>query len=180
MCGFEFEEAMIWWSIVVIYLQLEASKNVLMYLAPLTNKDKEDRKSNYFIFRQKCIGVVWVSSKESTFWQEDTSYSLPYDPNKGLESFPSIPSPSDLQNVAQWMDNHQPGTQSFIPREAPVCALVPTKPPMRLSISSTTGNRFELSAHLGETVEVVRGRLSQKLIVPKERFVSLLKEAWVA
>ncbi|XP_055740174.1 midnolin-like [Salvelinus fontinalis] len=74
------------------------------------------------------------------------------------------------------MDDHQPGTQSFIPREAPVCASVPTKPPMRLSISSTTGSRFELSAHPGETVEVVRRRLSQKLRVSKERFVLLHKE----
>uniref|UniRef100_A0A4W5RWE9 Midnolin n=1 Tax=Hucho hucho TaxID=62062 RepID=A0A4W5RWE9_9TELE len=62
------------------------------------------------------------------------------------------------------MDHHQPGTQSFIPRGAPVCA-------------STTGSRFELSAHPGETVEVVRRRLSQKLRVPKERFVLLHKEA---
>ncbi|XP_038819561.1 midnolin-like isoform X2 [Salvelinus namaycush] len=75
------------------------------------------------------------------------------------------------------MDDHQPGTQSFIPREAPVCASVPTKPPMRLSISSTTGSRFELSAHPGETVEVVRRRLSQKLRGSKERFVLLHKEA---
>ncbi|KAM9428857.1 midnolin-A-like isoform 2-T2 [Salvelinus alpinus] len=75
------------------------------------------------------------------------------------------------------MDDHQPGTQSFIPREAPVCASVPTKPPIRLSISSTTGSRFELSAHPGETVEVVRRRLSQKLRVSKERFVLLHKEA---
>ncbi|XP_064869735.1 midnolin-like [Oncorhynchus nerka] len=74
------------------------------------------------------------------------------------------------------MDHHQPGTRSFIPRAAPVCASVPTESFMRLSISSTTGSRFELSVHRGETVEVLRRRLSQKLRVPKERFVLLHKE----
>uniref|UniRef100_A0A674DFK8 Midnolin-like n=1 Tax=Salmo trutta TaxID=8032 RepID=A0A674DFK8_SALTR len=74
------------------------------------------------------------------------------------------------------MDHHQPDTRSFIPRAAPVCASVPTEPFMRLSISSTTGSRFELSVHRGETVEVLRRRLSQKLRVPKERFVLLHKE----
>ncbi|XP_071217204.1 midnolin-like isoform X3 [Salvelinus alpinus] len=74
------------------------------------------------------------------------------------------------------MDHHQPGTRSFIPRAAPVYASVSTEPFMRLSISSTTGSRFELSVHRGETVEVLRRRLSQKLRVPKERFVLLHKE----
>ncbi|CDQ76740.1 unnamed protein product [Oncorhynchus mykiss] len=74
------------------------------------------------------------------------------------------------------MDHHQPGTRSFIPRAALVCASVPTESFMRLSISSTTGSRFELSVHRGETVEVLRRRLSQKLRVPKERFVLLHKE----
>ncbi|XP_055722620.1 midnolin-like isoform X3 [Salvelinus fontinalis] len=74
------------------------------------------------------------------------------------------------------MDHHQPGTRSFIPRAALVYASVSTEPFMRLSISSTTGSRFELSVHRGETVEVLRRRLSQKLRVPKERFVLLHKE----
>ncbi|XP_070988483.1 midnolin-like isoform X2 [Oncorhynchus clarkii lewisi] len=74
------------------------------------------------------------------------------------------------------MDHPQPGTRSFIPRAALVCASVPTESFMRLSISSTTGSRFELSVHRGETVEVLRRRLSQKLRVPKERFVLLHKE----
>ncbi|XP_023833724.1 midnolin isoform X1 [Salvelinus sp. IW2-2015] len=74
------------------------------------------------------------------------------------------------------MDHHQPGTRSFIPRAAPVYASVSTEPFMRLSISSTTGSRFELSVHRGETVEVLRRRLSQKIRVPKERFVLLHKE----
>ncbi|XP_041698534.1 midnolin isoform X3 [Coregonus clupeaformis] len=74
------------------------------------------------------------------------------------------------------MDHHQLRTRSFIPCAAPVCVTGPTEPFMRLSISSTTGSRFELSVHQGETVEVLRRRLSQKLRVPKERFVLLHKE----
>ncbi|KAL0966437.1 hypothetical protein UPYG_G00295310 [Umbra pygmaea] len=74
------------------------------------------------------------------------------------------------------MDHRQAGTRSFFHSGDPVCSSVPTESSMRLSISSTTGSRFELSVHRGETVEVLRRRISQKLKVPKERFVLLYKE----
>ncbi|XP_010886228.1 midnolin [Esox lucius] len=72
--------------------------------------------------------------------------------------------------------DHQPVTLSFVPRGDSVCLSVPLETSMRLSISSTTGSGFELSVHQGETVEVLRRRISQKLRVPKERFVLLHKE----
>ncbi|KAJ8011627.1 hypothetical protein DPEC_G00060230 [Dallia pectoralis] len=76
--------------------------------------------------------------------------------------------------------DHQSGTLSFVPREDPVRSSVPRVPSMRLTISSITGSCFELSVHPGETVEVLRRRISQKLRVPKERFVLLHKETWLS
>ncbi|XP_046883159.1 LOW QUALITY PROTEIN: midnolin-like [Hypomesus transpacificus] len=74
------------------------------------------------------------------------------------------------------MDRHQPSTRSFIPQSSPVFGSVPCESPMRLSICSTTGSRFELSVPQGETLEGLRRRLSQRLRVPKDRLVFLHKE----
>ncbi|XP_042575081.1 LOW QUALITY PROTEIN: midnolin-like [Cyprinus carpio] len=47
---------------------------------------------------------------------------------------------------------------------------------MNVSISSTTGSRFELSVPLEETVEGLHRRLSEKLRVPRERLLLLHRD----
>ncbi|XP_016373127.1 midnolin-like [Sinocyclocheilus rhinocerous] len=47
---------------------------------------------------------------------------------------------------------------------------------MNVSISSTTGSRFELSVPLEETVEGLNRRLSEKLRVPRERLLLLHRD----
>ncbi|XP_043119239.1 midnolin-like [Puntigrus tetrazona] len=47
---------------------------------------------------------------------------------------------------------------------------------MNVSISSTTGSRFELSVPLDETVEGLSRRLSEKLRVPRERLLLLHRD----
>lgn len=47
---------------------------------------------------------------------------------------------------------------------------------MNVSISSTTGTRFELSVPLDETVHGLKRRLSEKLRVPGERLLLLHRD----
>lgn len=47
---------------------------------------------------------------------------------------------------------------------------------MNVSITSTTGSRFELSVPLEETVEGLNRRLSEKLRVPRERLLLLHRD----
>ncbi|KAM4595994.1 midnolin-B-like [Polymixia lowei] len=74
------------------------------------------------------------------------------------------------------MDHRQQNPTGLVQGRPPVCGPVSSEPPMRLTITSTTGSRVELSVPRGETVEGLRACLSQKLRLPRDKIVLLYKD----